>query len=73
MKSNNPHRFGKHKKKKAKGEPYRYRDQFDVDEDMILNSCSMYDCTGLIPSAPVNEAELDSYEQIYQYLPPDSQ
>ena len=28
------------------------------------------DCTGLIPSAPVNEDALTSYETVYHYLPP---
>ena len=28
------------------------------------------DCTGLIPSAPVSEAELESYEDVYHYRPP---
>ena len=38
--------------------------------DFLSNSASNQDCTGLIPSAPVNEDELKSYETVYHYLPP---
>ena len=38
--------------------------------DFLANSASTQDYTGLIPSAPVNEDELKSYETIYHYLPP---
>lgn len=38
--------------------------------DFLANSASTQDCTGLIPSAPVNEDELKSYETVYHYLPP---
>lgn len=38
--------------------------------DFLSNSASTQDCTGLIPSAPVNEDELKSYETVYHYLPP---
>ena len=38
--------------------------------DFLSNSASSQDCTGLIPSGPVNEDELMSYETVYQYLPP---
>lgn len=37
--------------------------------DYLGNSCSSTDCTGLIPSAPVSEAERDSYEDVYHYQP----
>ena len=33
-------------------------------------AASSQDCTGLIPSAPLSEAELDSYEELYPFLPP---
>lgn len=42
----------------------------DVDEDMELNSCSMYDCTGLIPAALKNRAEAEAYESLYPYIAP---
>ena len=38
--------------------------------DFLANSASTQDCTGLIPSGPVNEDELTSYETVYHYLPP---
>ena len=38
--------------------------------DYISNTASAHDCTGLIPSAPLNPAELDSYEELYPFLPP---
>ena len=38
--------------------------------DFLSNAASTQDCTGLIPSGPVNEDELTSYETVYHYLPP---
>ena len=38
--------------------------------DYLVNSASAQDCTGLIPSGPVNEDELESYEALYHYQPP---
>lgn len=38
--------------------------------DYLANAASTQDCTGLIPSLPHNDAELESYENIYQYQPP---
>ena len=38
--------------------------------DFLSNSASTQDCTGLIPSCPVNEYELTSYETVYHYQPP---
>lgn len=29
--------------------------------------CSSTDCTGLIPALPSSEAELESYEEMYQF------
>ena len=34
------------------------------------NAASTQDCTGLIPSGPINEDELESYEALYHYQPP---
>lgn len=42
----------------------------DIDEDMELNSFSMYDCTGLIPTAIKNKAEAEAYESLYPYIAP---
>ena len=45
-----------------------------IDEyDYLSNAASSQDCTGLIPSEPVSEAELESYEDLYHFLPPDLQ
>ena len=38
--------------------------------DYLSGAASSQDCTGLIPSAPLNDAELDSYEELYPFLPP---
>ncbi|MEY8336752.1 hypothetical protein AALB16_01805 [Lachnospiraceae bacterium 62-35] len=38
-------------------------------EDSGMKSCSAGDCTGLIPSLPEDEAELESYETLYSFLP----
>ncbi|MCC8025365.1 MAG: hypothetical protein LIP16_08700 [Clostridium sp.] len=40
------------------------KDPYDID----IQSCSATDCTGLIPSLPQSEAELESYEDIYPYI-----
>lgn len=42
------------------------------DYDYLGKSCSVQDCTGLIPSAPTSTEELEAYEDIYPYLPPKS-
>ena len=39
------------------------------DYDYLSNAASAMDCTGLIPSLPVSQDELDSYEELYHYLP----
>lgn len=39
--------------------------------DYLANAASTQDCTGLIPSAPKNRAELDAYSDLYQYRPPE--
>ena len=41
-----------------------------IDEyDYLRKSCFFQDCTGLISFTPETEAELESYEDIYPYLP----
>lgn len=35
--------------------------------DYLANAASAMDCTGLIPSAPQSEEELESYQDIYQF------
>lgn len=43
----------------------RSDDNFDID----IQSCSTMDCTGLIPSLPQSDAEVEHYNQLYQFLP----
>ncbi len=38
--------------------------------DYLGKAASMTDCTGLIPAAPQTRAELEAYEELYPYLPP---
>lgn len=37
--------------------------------DNCLQACSVMDCTGLVVSPPRSDAELDSYEELYPFLP----
>lgn len=47
------------------------KDQPLIDSyDYLANSASANDCTGLIPSAPQSEEELQAYEEIYHYTAP---
>lgn len=39
------------------------------EEDLDLKPCSVQDCTGLIPKGPVDEAEMENYEELYPFLP----
>lgn len=41
----------------------------DYEEDEMLNmkACSAMECTGLIPSLPLSDSELESYAEIYHY------
>ncbi len=41
----------------------------DSEEYKYIKPCSAQDCTGLIPSAPENETELENYEELYPFLP----
>lgn len=40
------------------------------DYDYLSNAASARDCTGLIPSLPKSEEELESYNDVYQFEPP---
>lgn len=40
-------------------------DDFDID----IQSCSNMDCTGLIPSLPQSDAEVEHYNELYKFLP----
>ena len=39
--------------------------------DYLSNAASTQDCTGLIPSQPTSAAELQSYEDVYKFQPPE--
>lgn len=51
--------------KKKKAESTTSKNNYDID----IQACSTMDCTGLIPSAPQSEAELESYEDLYPFMP----
>ena len=40
------------------------KDPYDID----IQACSTMDCTGLIPSLPQNDAERESYQELYPYI-----
>lgn len=39
--------------------------------DYLANAASPTDCTGLIPSKPISKAEIESYEDVYRFTPPE--
>ena len=47
------------------GKKAENKDEYDVD----IQSCSAMDCTGLIPSLPQSFAEVEHYNDLYQFLP----
>lgn len=48
-------------------------DSYGVDFDKsYIDACSANDCTGLIPSLPQSKAEMESYEELYHFLPKNS-
>lgn len=49
---------------KSENFPEQEKDEYDID----IQACSTMDCTGLIPSLPQSEAELESYEELYPYI-----
>lgn len=58
-------------KKEKKSTDKRKTNQEIIDSyDYLSNAASSQDCTGLIPSEPTSEAERESYEDVYHYLPP---
>ncbi len=48
--------------------PPKYHGEFN-DQDYIKSGSST-DCTGLIPSAVLDENEFESYKELYSFLPP---
>lgn len=51
-------------------EPEKSNQEIIDSYDYLSNAASSQDCTGLIPSKPESEAELQSYEDLYHFLPP---
>lgn len=47
----------------TKNEPYGHDDPDSLD----IRACSAMDCTGLIPSLPQTDSELESYAEVYHY------
>lgn len=46
------------------------KDKYGVDlNKSYIDSCSAHDCTGLIPSLPQSKAEIESYNDMYHFLP----
>lgn len=58
------------KKKPTEQSPISANQKLIDSYDYLSNAASSMDCTGLIPAAPTTDAELESYESIYHYLPP---
>lgn len=54
-----------HLSAKDVGEMGFHREFHDLDVPV----CSAGDCTGLIPTPPQSDAEQESYEELYPYLP----
>ncbi len=50
--------------------PYPPKEKQEFCEQDYIKSGSASDCTGLIPSAPLDDAEFDSYNEVYNFLPP---
>ncbi len=48
---------------------HNVRSSHHEDYDIDIHSCSTMDCTGLIPSLPQSDAEVEHYNQLYQFLP----
>lgn len=46
------------------------RDAAIENYDYLANSAMGMDCTGLMHRAPMNQDEMESYQEVYQYLPP---
>ncbi len=41
----------------------------EEQDDDDLRICSSMECTGLIPALPEDEDQLESYEELYPFLP----
>ena len=40
-----------------------------MEDDIYGVSASAYDCTGLMPTPPEDEAQREAYGDVYPYLP----
>lgn len=54
-----------------KKKPKHISEDLSESYDYLGNSCSAWDCTGLIPFAPTDRSQLESYEDLYRFTPPD--
>ena len=55
---------------KETGEKEILKDVTRQDYDYLANSATLTECTGLLHKTPQNQEEMESYQQVYQYLPP---
>lgn len=55
---------------KEAGEKEILKDVTREDYDYLANSATVMECTGLMHKTPMNQDEMESYQQVYQYLPP---
>ena len=55
----------KNKSKNKSDDKYHIRDS----ETISMKASTGMDCTGLIPSLPDTESQLESYQELYSYLP----
>lgn len=44
------------------------RDAYGICEDDSGIACSAQECTGLIPSLPEDEDEIEQYEELFPYI-----
>lgn len=58
---------GENKNTHKKKEPERTDYKEFSDSCFSKSICSSTDCTGLIPALPSSEAELEAYEEMYQF------
>lgn len=64
----NPIKHGRYIMEKEKKIDYH---EFDFGEGIDnLSSCSTTDCTGIMYRTPKNEEERESYQEVYDYVPP---
>lgn len=50
--------------------PHPEKKKNEFNEQDYIKSGSSSDCTGLIPTAPLNDDEYESYQEVYSFLPP---